>query len=173
MSATIQKSPQFRPEYSFTNPTSEEFINTYTTNIARYLVKVQGSYQLPWNVMFSGNLNINDGAVRTLVIDGPGDVYFGVTSSGAERTIAYDTLEFEPRGSTRYKPTALLDLGLQKVIPFRGGQNRIKLMFDAFNVFNDNTILDYSSDNRSNANFSAPTEIVPPRVFRIGASIYF
>ena len=56
---------------------------------------------------------------------------------------------------------------------FRGGKNRVKLMFDAFNVFNTNTILSYSSNNRSSSSFSSPSSIVPPRVFRIGASISF
>ena len=46
-------------------------------------------------------------------------------------------------------------------------------MFDAFNVFNINTITGYSSNNISSANFIAPTAIVPPRVFRFGAQIAF
>ena len=62
---------------------------------------------------------------------------------------------------------------MQKVINFRGGKNRLKVLFDAFNVFNTNTILSYSSNNRSSASFSAPSSIVPPRVFRIGGSISF
>jgi len=173
IAATIQKSPTFRPEYSFTNPTGIEFTDGYTTNIARYLIKAQASYQLPWNIMTSANLNINDGAVRTLTINGPGDVPFGVTSAGAARVITYSTLNFEPAGTTRYKPTSLLDLGAQKVLSFKGGKYRLKLMLDAFNVFNINTITNYSSSNRSSANFTAPSGLVPPRVFRVGGSINF
>jgi hypothetical protein len=173
IAATIQKSPTFRPEYSFTNPTGIEFTDGYTTNIARYLIKAQASYQLPWNIMTSANLNINDGAVRTLTINGPGDVPFGVTSTGAARVITFSTLNFEPNGTTRYKPTSLLDLGAQKVLSFKGGKYRLKLMLDAFNVFNINTITSYSSSNRSSANFTAPSGLVPPRVFRVGGSINF
>ena len=42
-----------------------------------------------------------------------------------------------------------------------------------FNVFNTNTILGYSSNNRSTSSFTSPSSIVPPRVFRIGAQINF
>ena len=40
-------------------------------------------------------------------------------------------------------------------------------------MFNVNTIQDYSSDNMSIDAFTSPSKIVPPRVFRIGASIQF
>jgi hypothetical protein len=47
-------------------------------------------------------------------------------------------------------------------------------MFDAFNVFNSNKILEYSSDNLSEVvDVLSPDEILPPRVFRIGASFTF
>jgi len=173
VAATIQKSPSYRPDYSFTNPTGIEFFNGHTTSIARYLVKVQASYQLPWNIMTSANLNVNDGAVRTLAINGPGNVPFGKTSTGANRTIRYSTLNFEPNGNTRLKPTSLLDLGAQKVFSFKGGKYRLKAMLDCFNVFNINTITAFNSNNRSASGFTQPRGLVPPRVFRIGASINF
>ena len=54
-----------------------------------------------------------------------------------------------------------------------GGKNRVKFMLDGFNVFNTNTILSFSSNNKSNAAFTSPSSLVPPRVFRVGASISF
>ncbi|MBP8273534.1 MAG: carboxypeptidase regulatory-like domain-containing protein [Acidobacteria bacterium] len=169
---TLQKNPGYRPAYTFVNPTGIEFVDGAST-LARYLIKANGAFQLPWDIMVSGNLNINDGATRTLTINGPGSVYGGVSATGAAQTISYGTLNFEQNGTTRLKPTSLLDLGAQKVINFRGGKNRLKLMLDAFNVFNVNTILGFSSNNRSASTFSSPNSIVPPRVFRIGASISF
>ena len=81
--------------------------------------------------------------------------------------------EFQPRGATRLPPTKLLDLSAQKTFTFRGGKNRLKLMFDAFNVFNVNTILSYSSQTVGSATFNNPSSLVPPRVFRVGAQIVF
>ena len=123
--------------------------------------------------MASANVNINDGATRTLSIDGPGQVYGGVSSSGANTTITYNTLEFQRWGTTRQKPTSLVDIGITKTFSFRGGINRLKLTMDTFNVFNISTVLGYSSNNKSSTNFTAPSTIVPPRVIRFGATFTF
>ncbi|MEI6243911.1 MAG: carboxypeptidase regulatory-like domain-containing protein [Acidobacteriota bacterium] len=172
VAVTVQKNPGYQPDYTYTNPTGIQFSNGMTT-IARYLIKASGAYQLPFDIMLAANLNINDGATRVLSINGPGSVYGGVTTTGAAAPISYGTLQFENQGTTRFKPTELLDLSAQKVINFRGGKNRLKLMLDAFNVFNTNTILGYGSSNRSSGLFTAPSSLVPPRVFRVGGSISF
>lgn len=172
IAVTIQNNPSYLPDYTFTNPTGINFADGKTTN-ARYLIKANGAYQLPWDIMLAANLNINDGGTRVLSITGPGSVYGGVTTTGAASTISYGTLAFEDQGTTRFKPTQLLDLSVQKVIQFRGGKNRLKLMLDGFNMFNANTITGYSSNNRSSTSFTSPSSIVPPRVFRIGGSISF
>jgi hypothetical protein len=64
-------------------------------------------------------------------------------------------------------------MGVQKVIKLRGGKNRVKLMVDGFNLFNVGTIQSYVSNNQSLAGFTQPATIVPPRVFRLGASLNF
>ena len=100
-------------------------------------------------------------------------MYGGVNSSGGATTITYNTLNFQPTGTTRLDATKLLDLGAQKVFTFRGGKNRLKFMFDAFNVLNVNTITSYVSNTLSSSNFNAPSNIIPPRVFRVGAQLVF
>ena len=176
-SATFQANPQFRPAGVDTNPTGVVFQdgNNNSTSFARYVVKVNGLYALPWGINASGNLNIVDGNARTLTVNGPGrTVYGGVTSTGAAAPkLSYSTLEFQPRASTRLSPTKLLDLSVQKSFTFRGGKNRLKLMLDCFNVFNINTILGYSSQTLGRSTFNSPSSIVPPRVFRVGAQIVF
>jgi hypothetical protein len=172
-SATLQTNPGYQPVGSYTNPTGVEFTNTRST-IGRYLLKVAGTYSMNWGINVSANLNVNDGSTRTISVNGPGNVYGGVSSTGAATTIGpYNTLTFQPAGSTRLQPTKLLDLGAQKVFTFRGGKNRVKLMFDAFNIFNINTVITYSSNSLSSTNFSNPTVIVAPRVFRVGAQVVF
>lgn len=46
-------------------------------------------------------------------------------------------------------------------------------MFDAFNVLNSNVITDYVSDNLNSTGVTRVEDIVPPRVFRIGATFNF
>ena len=175
-SATFQTNPGYSPLGSYTNPTGIQFTDGRST-IARYLVKVSGTYALAWGITASGNLNVVDGANRTLTINGVATAYGGVSATtGANTTISYGnnpTLTFQPTGTTRLAATKLIDVGAQKVFTFRGGKNRLKLMFDAFNVFNVNTITSYSSNSLSSANFNAPTGIIPPRVFRVGAQVVF
>jgi Carboxypeptidase regulatory-like domain len=172
---TLQMNPNYLPEGSadVINPTTRPFRDGVST-IEPWIFKLQGSYTLPWDIIASGNLNMYDGATRTLTINGPGSVYGGVNpTTGAATTISYTTLEFQDRDGYRFDPVKLLDLGVQKVFQFNGGRQRIKLILDAFNVFNINTITEYSSNNMSTAGYTQPTVIVSPRVFRVGTQLVF
>jgi hypothetical protein len=175
---TVQDNPGYFPAGTaqFLDPTGREFQDGYST-ISRYLVKAQGSYALPWDIAVSANFNWNDGAAghptsasatAVSVINGPGSVPGGTTG-----TISRTTLEFKPRGQERLEAVRLLDMGVQKVFKLRGGRNRVKLMMDGFNMFNENTILTYANNLLSASNYLAPASIVPPRVFRFGASVQF
>ncbi|MEO6222554.1 MAG: hypothetical protein ABIP90_04840, partial [Vicinamibacterales bacterium] len=175
VAVTLQKRNDHFPEGSFTNPTGREYYEGTNTG-ARYLVKVNGSYDLPWGVLVSTNFNLNDGDSRILVINGPGQVYGGTSG-----TINYTTLRFEQDGKTRLEKTKLWDLGLSKTFTFRGGQNRIKATIDGFNILNTAPVRGFSSNNLSalgsTTNPTLPTErissILPPRVFRAGLTFWF
>jgi hypothetical protein len=151
----------------FLNPTGVDLTQGLNTQ-SRYLIKLNGSYDLPWGVMFSTNFNWNDGAIRTLTISGPGQVYGGTSG-----TINYATLRFEPADATRLKSTKLWDVGINKTFTFRGGQNRIKATIDGFNILNQATVLGYGSDNLTSTNSVRINSILPPRVFRAGLTVWF
>jgi hypothetical protein len=151
----------------FTNPTGREY-SQGVSNLSRYVFKLNGSYDLPYGITSSMNLNINDGSTRGLVVNGPGPVFGGGTS-----TIGYSTIAFQKTNATRYEKTALLDVSLQKTFTFRGGQNRVKFMLDGFNILNRATVLGYSSGNVSIANSNRVSYILPARVFRVGTQINF
>jgi len=166
---TVQDNPNFFPygTASFIDPTGLEYQQGLST-ISKYLVKLQGSYTLPWDVNVSGNFNWNQGATRTLSINGPGSVPGGTTGN-----LTKNTLTQAPLDDFRFEDAKLLDFGVQKIINFRGGKNRVKLMLDGFNLFNVNAIQSYVSNNQSVAGYTQPASIVPPRVFRVGASVNF
>jgi hypothetical protein len=172
---TLQTNPNYLPEGSVAliNPTTRPFRDG-VSSIEPWIFKLQGSYTFPWDIIASGNLNMYDGATRTLTINGPGSVYGGVNAlTGAATTISYTTLEFQDRNAYRFDPIKLLDLGAQKVFQFNGGRQRIKLILDAFNVFNINTITAFASGNISTAGGTQPSTIVSPRVFRVGTQLVF
>jgi len=172
-SLTWETNPSFTPTGAYTNPTGIVYSSGLNTNL-RYLLKVSGTYALPYGINASANLNVNDGGTRVISVTGPTGVYGGLTTTGAvASTLSYGTLQFQNQGTTRLGATKLLDVGLQKVFTFRGGKNRVKAMFDCFNIFNVNTIQSYSTGNLSSASFNNPTSIIPPRIFRIGAQVVF
>jgi hypothetical protein len=166
---TVQDNPNYFPygTATYINPYSQEFSDGVST-IAKYLFKAQGSYTLPWDINLSANFNWNQGATRTLSINGPGAVYGGTTG-----TITYNTLQQQVDNAARFDAVRLLDIGVQKIVKFNSGKQRLRLMLDGFNLFNENQILSYVSNNQSVAGFTQPASIVPPRVFRMGASIQF
>jgi len=173
IAVTIQKRNDF--DIYFTNPTGVDLFQGLNTG-TRYLVKINGSYDLPWGIMASTNFNMNDGANRNMAINGPGQVYGGTSG-----TINYTTLNFEKGGSTRLERTILWDAGLNKTFTFRGGQNRVKFTLDGFNILNSAPVLGFSSNNLSTlgttANPVIPAErissILPPRVLRAGITLWF
>ena len=178
---TIQDNPNYFAAGTMTagtggasgNPTGLVYQDGVST-ISRYVLKLNGSYDLPWGITAAGNFNMFQGATRTLSMNGPGNVYGGVNASGGDTTISYATLEFQPRDSFRFGDTKMLDIGLQK--GFAIGQNerfRVKLMMDLFNVFNESVVLSYSSNNVSLPASTAPASIIPPRVLRFGLRASF
>ena len=111
-------------------------------------------------------------------IDGPQGVYGGVNASGAVTTINYGTgangLEFRPRDENeRFKAPKLLDVSLQKTFSLGQERYRLKIMLDLFNALNDNSILSYGSNSLNSSIVNSINSIVPPRVFRIGATLNF
>jgi hypothetical protein len=171
---TLQTSKTFEPVGNFRgNPIGVEFREGIST-LPGYLIKANGSYDLPWGITAAGNFIMNQGNVRIMVINGPEDVYGGVNANGAVTTFDYGTIEFRPRDQNdRYDPVALLDLSLQKTFTLRQERYRLKVMFDAFNVLNTNGVLSYSSNNMNSSVVDRVSSIVPPRVFRVGATFNF
>jgi hypothetical protein len=180
MALTLQNRRDFDPEGSFVDPTAIEYFNGYSS-LARYVFKLNGSYNLPWGITASGNFNMNDGGNRNLSISGPGAVPGGPSASGSQTTINKNTLNFQPPGSERFARTSLLDIGIHKTFSFNGGRHRVKLMLDGFNVLNSNRVGGYSSSNisaqGSTSNPIPPSQrisnVLPPRVFRVGTTLWF
>jgi hypothetical protein len=176
-SITIQDNPGFTPLNSLTggNPTGVEFGDGVST-LEKYLFKLSGSYALPWHVTASANLNINHGATRAMTINGPGAVpgSGGLTSTGAAAgNLTYNTLAYQPGDTVRLAPSRILDFGVHKTFAFSGGKYRVKVMGDAFNVTNSARVGGYVSNNVSLATAALVNNILPPRVFRVGAQVFF
>jgi len=161
------------------NPNGIEFTNSVTASSPRWNVKGYGSYQLPWFGLQAGmNMNIQDGATRTLSINGPGTVA-SATANSATNTISYTTLNFENAGTHHFPATKLIDVNVRKNLKL-SGRTELALTFNAFNLGNVSTIRGFVSGNASNNglngavnSFNVINSIVPPRVFRFDATLHF
>ena len=132
-------------------------------------IKIQGSYIIPWaevafNIYYRG-------------ITGDTWTTRYRTSRLAQGRVTVFT---EKRGSNHYDMPHLLDVRMEKIFTL-GGRYRLGVIFDVFNVFNDDTVTawgtilgntwfpdDYPSTNGHNL-----TGIVRPRQARLGIRLIF
>jgi carboxypeptidase family protein len=164
----------YSPLGTFNDPTGIEFTNGFTNGTARWVVKINGSIDLPWGILAAANFNSQDGSVRTRSINGPGTIFAGLNAAGAATTTTRNTLNFEPTGSERFKPFNQVDLSASKIVTVPGSTQKLTLTLDAFNVGNASTIRSYASSNLSlPVTYAQVGSIVPPRVFRVGARFAF
>ena len=143
---------------------------------SRWMVKVQGLYQLPYDFNISFTFNSREGHILPTQIglqdyDSPNSA-----STGA-------TMHRYVYGSNRLPTFWNVNMRLEKILRI-GETGRIYLMVDAFNVFNQNILNRQLTDNpgtiylhdasfSSNARSAEPNEVLNPRVFRFGVRFQF
>jgi len=75
----------------------------------------------------------------------------------------------EERGANRFPTLKTMDFRVSKFFVF--GQKRVEAFADFFNLFNVSTVTNVNPN--SGTDFSKPTDIIGPRVFRIGGRFAF
>jgi hypothetical protein len=135
----------------------------------RYVVKLSGMYTLPgaWNI--AGNLNVEEGASRTISYRAPnrisGQRFGGFNpTTGNRQTLGVFDFQVEPSGTTHLPTLSILDIQADKA--FRIGRQRLNFSATLFNAFNVATIRNYSSSRLDQSTFTRVSSIVPPRVAR-------
>jgi hypothetical protein len=123
-----------------------------------YAFRLSGSYSLPWGLTYASSLNAQSGDyfVREIQVrDG----------SGANVVIRVD-----PQAG-RYEWTKIWDNRISKRIKTFGNQT-LEGELNIYNTLNTNTIT--AQNNRSGAaTYLQPTEIIAPRVLRVGVKYRF
>jgi hypothetical protein len=136
-------------------------------NDSKYSIKVAGSYLIPWGeVMVSGSLLRNEGFPYSSSFRVTRTVF--PTLTRADQVIA----RLAERGDERYPDVTLLDLRFSR--PFRLGRARqinVEPLVELFNLGNASTIVARNSSVGSRYLF--PTEILSPRIVRVGFSVTF
>ena len=143
--------------------------------------RAAGSYTLPWHaIQMSGTLQSNPGPmitgryVVTTNTHGPEIL----ASLGRPLRTGSATMELIEPGSQFYRRRNQLDFRASKTFGL-GGARRLQVMFDLYNVLNDNSPITTQVQAALNPAFSPtgtwPTlqEILPPRFFKLGAQFTF
>ena len=127
---------------------------------ARWQVVLNALYQLPGNFEVGTSLFGRQGYVYPVVLrlDAGGD--------GAIRTLAESTID-----ARRYKNVFDADFRLANNIKL-GGRTTLGITADLFNAFNSGTILGRNRQANSGA-FGSPTDVLSPRILRIGLRFGF
>ncbi len=83
------------------------------------------------------------------------------------------TVPIVERGSETRDSQFRLDLRLDKRFPMRGAWGDLGLVVDIFNVFNDDTIVNFASTRIGSGVFMEPNSIAQPRIVRVGLRSQF
>jgi len=158
-SVTYGRSNVKRPITAVNDPNNRVFNDDVVGwNDAPWIVKIVWSYELPFGITFGGFFNFRSGM--------PTQRYYYYDDVNQD---AVD-LEFEKFGTHRYPSLTILDLRLSKV--FRTNKiGTFEVMADVFNTFNAYTTLAW--DNESYSGYQSPTNVLAPRIFRLGLKWQF
>jgi hypothetical protein len=129
---------------------------------SKFALRLSGSYRMPGDVTFAGSLISNGGYAYQST--------FAVTRAVFPTlTRASQTVRLSERGAERFPNVTMVDLRLSR--PFRFGQRSITPQIDLFNATNASAIVNLTPAVGSRYLF--PSEIVAPRMLRVGLSMDF
>jgi hypothetical protein len=122
-----------------------------------YAFRLSGTYSLPWGFTYSASLNAQSG-----------DYYFREIQV-RDAVNASVAIRVDPQAG-RYAWTKIWDNRIAKRFKTFGNQS-LDAELNIYNSLNVNTIVD--QNNRMGASYLQPTEIIAPRVMRVGVKYRF
>ncbi len=132
----------------------------------RHQLKVTGLVKGPWGINLSGYFRWMSGNRRQREISS-----HYIASAPLNQTS--QTIYATQRGAIGLPAQVLLDLRVEKAFKF--GNVTLSVFADIFNVFNASTTIQYITNNSSHPrlNWLETSDIVDPRVLRLGAKVEF
>jgi hypothetical protein len=127
---------------------------------ARWQFVLNGLYQLPANFEVGTSIFGRQGYVYPVILR------LNAGGDGAQRAMATPTLD-----TTRYDTLWDADFRLANKIKL-GSRSSMEITADLFNAFNSGTILQRNRQANASA-FRSPTDVLSPRILRIGVRLNF
>jgi hypothetical protein len=126
------------------------------------VLKLSGSYLMPYDILASANLLTQSGPVFTRTLSTVLDP--GVTDQLV-------TVYAEPRDeSDRLDTLTTVDVRGSKIFRL-GGTKSIEALVEVYNLFNANTVL--SANTLTGPAFGVPLTVLSPRIIRFGGRFSF
>jgi hypothetical protein len=135
-------------------------------NDSKYAFRLSGSYHLPGDFSLAGSLISNQGYPYTSSFSVSRAL---AATQGVTLTRASQTVLLSNRGDERYPTVTSVDLRLSRAFKF--GTRRISPQLDFFNIGNAAQVVSLNSS--VGATYLAPSEIIAPRIIRVGFSFDF
>ena len=140
-------------------------------------VKMIGSYTLPYDFQLSGVLQSIPGLPYSASVSYAANQVRWV--DGVARTrfagAATQNVQVIDRTSAYTDRLLQVDLRVTKILSL--GPSRIRVMFDLYNMFNDNTVLKFNNNYGSNGGGGGawlnPQALIPGRLLKFGAQLDF
>jgi hypothetical protein len=148
------------------DPNNTRFPTGIIGNDSETAFRLSGSYELPWAVNLAGSMIANNGYpyVSTFSLTRAAAATQGITLTRASQTI-----QLSERGDERYGNVMMFDVRLSKAIRF--GSRSITPQVDFFNIGNADTTVAHAV--AVGPSYLQPSEILAPRIIRVGFSLNF
>jgi hypothetical protein len=127
-----------------------------------FAFRLSGSYVAPLGINVSGSFILNDGYPYQSAYAVTRTVFPSLTRSS-------QTVRLARRGDERLPDVAMVDFRLSRT--FRLDDRRITPMLEVFNLSNADTVVGYNPN--VGGSYLRPTEILSPRLVRLGISVDF
>ena len=135
-------------------------------NDSERALRLSGSYELPFAISLAGSMVANAGYpfVSSYSLSRAVAATQGIALTRASQTIA-----LSERGDERLPGVTIMDLRLSR--SFRFGSRSFNPTIDFFNIANSDTRVNQNST--IGGSYLLPTEILAPRIIRVGFSLNF
>ena len=157
-----------------TTAPANQFGGSHASN---WTYKLNGSYEFPYQIFLHGTFGIGKGEPYGRTQNFGTAQLVGRTTALAQGTVS--GVYVEPEGAYYYPTGKLTNIRIEKRFQITEHQT-ISALFDLFNAFNANTITGVNTttgtvnvDGQTVPQFGRVTQIVNPRIFRLGVRYLF
>ena len=163
---TVGRNEGFPGTGDLNDPNNSIYETGLVGNDSTYSFRLSGSYRLPGDISLAASFLANTGypVITTYQV-----TRAFAASQGVNLTRSAQTVPLSRRGDERLPNVRMVDIRVSRAFSFAG--RRFSPQLDIFNIGNAGTIVNWN--NALGPTHRTPTEILAPRIIRLGFSLDF